>query len=44
MNTCQHGGDNHSSDLIQIYTGGYAPVLLCGYHASQFLIREAQLH
>lgn len=34
MSKCCAGGANHSNDLVSVYFGGVAPVLLCGFHAS----------
>lgn len=31
-NRCQAPGDNHSLDLIAVYSGHPQPAILCGYH------------
>jgi hypothetical protein len=39
MRKCSHAGDNHSTDLVEVYFGEVAPKILCGYHAQVWLSR-----
>lgn len=32
MSACAAPGDNHSDDLITVYSGRPEPVTVCGYH------------
>ena len=32
---CEFPGENHSDDLIEVYTGEADATVLCGFHASQ---------
>lgn len=33
---CEHPGDNHSDDVIELWHGAETPAYGCGYHATYF--------
>lgn len=36
--SCEHPGSNHSSDLIEVWSGRPTPRYVCGFHQSQELL------
>jgi hypothetical protein len=40
--TCCVSGDNHSKDLLTVYTGEESPEIICGFHYRRYVLAGAK--